>query len=536
MITTKTFNIMKIRSMAGTMSRIVYCAVLGLAMVSCYDDSDLRATLDDHEQRLEAIDSNIAALQTLVEAVEDADYIVSVKVIKEDGEEVGYEITFAEHGEIEIYHGADGKDGKDGTGNGDSIFKEVYESDGFMCFVLQDGTTYKIPMTAEGGQSSGLDIIFDVEQGVALVLGCRNEIRYTVTGNEGDVLIRTFSHNHSIYVDLEEETNTTGSLGIMIDRGTDPSEMCIAVSVSDSGNNSVIKSLNININDGVLNVESAYYVGLEAGSLCVPVETNLDYEVVIGYGADWLRHVPQTRSSLRTDEIVFEYDALEGTRRMATVILQDPNGLWQTQFAVIQIGRITIDGDFSDWDVLDPSIVSVATCDPEACWTALKTLKAFADGEAVYVYLEFVDEEIDDRSYVPVHISLNADGSAETGGGYGQYAEATCEWLLEGTIISENAFCSYDGLLFPWEGEVGGNYWQWGDSSHYDGFTSGAGSGNKYELMITKGLCPDIEWAPIFGLGVDIQQSWESVGVLPNAACTDENTRGLAPLLQVITY
>ena len=534
---------MKIRSMAGTMSRIVYCAVLGLAMVSCYDDSDLRATLDDHEQRLEAIDSNIAALQTLVEAVEDADYIVSVKVIKEDGEDVGYEITFAEHGEIEIYHGTDGKDGKDGTGNGDSIFKEVYESDGFMCFELQDGTTYKIPMTAEGGQSSGLDIIFDVEQGVALVLGCRNEIRYTVTGNEGDVLIRTFSHNHSIYVDLEEETNTTGSLGIMIDRGTDPSEMCIAVSVSDSGNNSVIKSLNININDGVLNVESAYYVGLEAGSLCVPVETNLDYEVVIGYGADWLRHVPQTRSSLRTDEIVFEYDALEGTGRtgrMATVILQDPNGLWQKLFTVIQniqivTGAITIDGDFSDWDVLAPSIVSVATCDPDAGRTALKTLKAYAAADAVYIYIEYVDEEIVDRAWTPVHIFLNADGSAETGGYGDEFAEATCEWCIEGAIHYDGEFCSYDGGLYPWTGEVGASGWSWGDSM-YAGFTSGAGKDNKYELMITKGLCPDIEWAPIFGLGVDIQQSWESVGILPNAACTNDNLAGHAPLLQVITY
>jgi len=193
---------------------------------------------------------------------------------------------------------------------------------------------------------------------------------------------------------------------------------------------------------------------------------------------------------------------------------------------------ITIDGDFADWDALTD--VATATCDPEAGWTALKVLKAYADASAVYIYIEYVDEEIADRAWTPVHVYLDADGSAETGGYGDQYAEATCEWCLEGAIHSEDAFCSYDGGLYPWTGEVGANGWAWGDSL-YSGFTSGAGKDNKYELVITKELCEDIEWAETFGLGVDIQQSWESVGVLPNAACTDDNSAGLAPLLRVTT-
>lgn len=191
---------------------------------------------------------------------------------------------------------------------------------------------------------------------------------------------------------------------------------------------------------------------------------------------------------------------------------------------------ITIDGDFADWDALTD--VATATCDPEAGWTALKTLKACADDAAVYIYLEFVEEEIADRAWTPVHVYMDADNSPETGGYGDQYAEACCEWCLEGAVFAEDAFCSYDGGLYPWVGEPGANGWSWGDSM-YAGFTSGAGNGAKYEIMITKELCADVEFADTFGLGVDIQQSWESVGVLPNAACTDDNTAGLAPLLRV---
>jgi len=193
---------------------------------------------------------------------------------------------------------------------------------------------------------------------------------------------------------------------------------------------------------------------------------------------------------------------------------------------------ITIDGDFADWDALTD--VATATCDPEANLTALKTLKAYADADAVYVYVEFVDEEIVDRAWTPLHVYLNADGSAETGGYGDEFAEATCEWSLEGAIFAEGAFCSYNPGLYPWEGEVGANGWSWGESLYAD-FAEGAGKDNKYELKITKENCEDIVWAETFGLGVDIQQSWESVGILPNAACTDDNAAGLAALLSVTT-
>lgn len=192
---------------------------------------------------------------------------------------------------------------------------------------------------------------------------------------------------------------------------------------------------------------------------------------------------------------------------------------------------IIIDGNFSDWDSL--SSISTTTCSIGTKWTALKTLKACADEKAVYVYFEFEDNQIVDRSLTPVRVILDADGSDKTGGNYDfLYKEATCEWLLEGYIFLEDAFCCYNSELFHYSGPTGGYEPEW-DCVSNSHCTFGAGNGNKYELVIIKDLCPDIEWAETFGIGVEILQHWNTVGVLPNADCTDNNYSGSAPLLCV---
>lgn len=90
--------------------------LLGLvSVVSCYDDSALWDSLSEQEQRIkdletrvEEMNTNLTSLQTLVTAMKQGDYITDVKPLKEGGIEVGYQITFFEHGTITIYHGKDG--------------------------------------------------------------------------------------------------------------------------------------------------------------------------------------------------------------------------------------------------------------------------------------------------------------------------------------------------------------------------------------------------------------------------------------------
>ncbi|MBO7313741.1 MAG: hypothetical protein J6U48_05885, partial [Alistipes sp.] len=101
-------------------------SVLALVVASCsYDDTAIWDKLDEHEDHIVALEelckkanSDIEALQTIVEALQQNDYVVSVAPVIEGGKTVGYTITFANSGEVTIYNGKNGEDGKDGV-NGD---------------------------------------------------------------------------------------------------------------------------------------------------------------------------------------------------------------------------------------------------------------------------------------------------------------------------------------------------------------------------------------------------------------------------------
>ena len=198
---------------------------------------------------------------------------------------------------------------------------------------------------------------------------------------------------------------------------------------------------------------------------------------------------------------------------------------------------IKIDGDFADWAAVTPI---TATCDPDAKYTALTTLKVYTDEMYIHVYFEFSEDEIVDLAWVPFHVYINANNNTEGMGDDQWIAQAGQDFLFEGAVIA-NEFCSYDPGLFTYNEEhadADGDFttvdWAW-DSvlPEGSGIATGAGAGNKYELSIMKEMVPGMELAETFGLGVDIQQSWNSVGVLPNTAMTDTNASGAAPMLQV---
>ena len=82
-----------------------------------FDDSAIWDELREHEERIEMLEeecnrlnSNISALQAVLEAVQSNDYVTDITKIMEDGVEVGYSITFAKTGTVTVYHGADGQD------------------------------------------------------------------------------------------------------------------------------------------------------------------------------------------------------------------------------------------------------------------------------------------------------------------------------------------------------------------------------------------------------------------------------------------
>ena len=95
----------------------ILCVFLTLAVSACQHE-EIWDKLNEHEQRIELLEkqcrelnSNVQALQTILNAIQQNDYVTEVMKIMEDGVEVGYSITFAKAGTMTIYHGNDGAAG-----------------------------------------------------------------------------------------------------------------------------------------------------------------------------------------------------------------------------------------------------------------------------------------------------------------------------------------------------------------------------------------------------------------------------------------
>ena len=91
-----------------------------------FDDKDIWDSINSLDERVTALEqlcremnTNIEALQALVKAQENQDYITNVSPIHEGGKVIGYTISFTNGDPITIYHGQDGKDGQDGTDGND---------------------------------------------------------------------------------------------------------------------------------------------------------------------------------------------------------------------------------------------------------------------------------------------------------------------------------------------------------------------------------------------------------------------------------
>ena len=109
-----------------------FAAIIFAAMfISCrkeYDDSAIWNEFDKVYDQIEELkevcrqmNTNISSLQTLVNALNQKEYITNIAPITKNGAEIGYSITFTSGKTITIYHGEDGKDGQDGADGKDGI-------------------------------------------------------------------------------------------------------------------------------------------------------------------------------------------------------------------------------------------------------------------------------------------------------------------------------------------------------------------------------------------------------------------------------
>ena len=107
------------------MRKIITWMIVGLlSLVSCteYDEVAMWNKNEDMGSRLAALEelcsrlnTNIVSLQQIVEALQGNDYVTGVVPVVENGETVGYTISFSKSGPVTIYHGKKGENGQNGT-------------------------------------------------------------------------------------------------------------------------------------------------------------------------------------------------------------------------------------------------------------------------------------------------------------------------------------------------------------------------------------------------------------------------------------
>ncbi len=103
--------------------------LLPAACADDYDDSALWDKVNDHEERLAALEKwqeqtnqSIAAMQELLNTT---DMITGVSAVSEGGQTVGYTITFLHSDPITIYNGTPGADGEDGADGADGQTPQI---------------------------------------------------------------------------------------------------------------------------------------------------------------------------------------------------------------------------------------------------------------------------------------------------------------------------------------------------------------------------------------------------------------------------
>ena len=164
--------------------------------------------------------TNLSALQTIVTALQNNDYITSVDPLTENGKVVGYTIKFAKSNPIVIYNG---KDGADGVNGNTPVIGVKKDTDGIYYwtldgeFIVVDGQKIKAQGTDGNNGADGSDGVtpkLEIREGYWWI-SYDNGVNWTqlgkATGEDGkdaDSIIITHDENN-VYFELADGTVIT---------------------------------------------------------------------------------------------------------------------------------------------------------------------------------------------------------------------------------------------------------------------------------------------------------------------------------------
>lgn len=112
--------------------------VTGSLVAGCYDDSELRASIED-------LKTQLGQLTKLVNNLQSDDSVTGVTQ-NPDG---SYTINFKKSGSVTIKNGKDGQDGQNGQDGQDGSIVNVVKGPDTYTFIFNDGTTVILPRYSE---------------------------------------------------------------------------------------------------------------------------------------------------------------------------------------------------------------------------------------------------------------------------------------------------------------------------------------------------------------------------------------------------
>lgn len=368
--------------------------MIAIGVIACtpYDDTDIRAEMESLKAQMDSLDvhlqktnANVNALQTIVDALDENEYITNVEEVKDDnGTVIGYTITFAVAGRKTIYNGKDAQN--------PSIQAVMHPDLGVYCWQIDsewlladgkpvpvtgttpqlkldngiwkisfDGTTWDIiPVTGENVavvcqfKSVSVDkenncVTFTTVSGenFSLPLGARFAIEFSVDklnvqegeGVEVSYTIIGADEGTDIYViandgwaaKLEKKDFKSGLIKISAPESAENGILLIGA--SNHKGQSDLRAIHLTSQTLKIEKVEPTLVPAEGGEVTVNVMTNIDYTVNIS--SNWIEYI-ETKA-IRNETIVFNVMPNQTPElRTAQIEILDAEGNTVQSFEIAQ--------------------------------------------------------------------------------------------------------------------------------------------------------------------------------------------------------
>lgn len=330
-------------------------AAIGLLAVACeYDDTELKNSITQLEQRLDAVEA-------IQRAYENNLFITDISEINN-----GYIITFSDGSHATIVNGENGKDGADGQDgedgadgqdgqdgangkdgkDGDTLIKSITIGEDSVTIVLTDGRRFTIPIY------SSLSVSFSVDEHTCISPNTTFKINYEVKSNISDIMIDVVS-SHDLYAFVSDVHAKKGQIEVAVGNAIDlHSKIIVFVS---NGEKTIMRRLTFE--EAALQIadNSIKNLPIEGGTVNLEYLSNVECEVVIPSDAkSWLSVVPATRA-LEQKSVTLKAEANSEKPRSATVSIKYAIGGLELKYTINQDGLITsLEYTTNDGKPLDP--------------------------------------------------------------------------------------------------------------------------------------------------------------------------------------